>query len=191
MRVMSKFIVPPTAQNQIRVWDLGVRIFHWSLVGMFTLSYVLADQRSLHLKLGYVVLALMTFRLAWGFVGGKHARFIDFVTSPLTVTKFLVAMLKGKESRYLGHNPAGGVMIVALLLTITSIGVSGYMISTDMFFGVEWVETAHKALVNFCLLLIFGHICGVLYASYHHRENLVKSMLTGLKKPDDRLQPDD
>jgi cytochrome b len=188
MRMMSKFISSPTAQNQIRVWDLGVRIFHWSLVGMFTLSYVLADQRSLHLKLGYVVLVLMTFRLAWGVVGGKHARFRDFVKNPLTVAKFLIAMIKGKESRYLGHNPAGGAMIIALLITIISIGVSGYMISTDMFFGMEWVETTHKALVKLCLLLIFGHISGVLYASYRHRENLVKSMLTGMKNVDDNLR---
>jgi cytochrome b len=188
MRMMSKFISSPTAQNQIRVWDLGVRIFHWSLVGMFTLSYVLADQRLLHLKLGYVVLVLMTFRLAWGVVGGKHARFRDFVKNPLTVAKFLIAMIKGKESRYLGHNPAGGAMIIALLITIISIGVSGYMISTDMFFGMEWVETTHKALVKLCLLLIFGHISGVIYASYRHRENLVKSMLTGMKNVDDNLR---
>jgi cytochrome b len=188
MRMMSKFISSPTAQNQIRVWDLGVRIFHWSLVGMFTLSYVLADQRLLHLKLGYVVLVLMTFRLAWGVVGGKHARFRDFVKNPLTVAKFLIAMIKGKESRYLGHNPAGGAMIIALLITIIGIGVSGYMISTDMFFGMEWVETTHKALVKLCLLLIFGHISGVIYASYRHRENLVKSMLTGMKNVDDNLR---
>lgn len=188
MRMMSKFISSPTAQNQIRVWDLGVRIFHWSLVGMFTLSYVLADQRSLHLKLGYVVLVLMTFRLAWGVVGGKHARFRDFVKNPLTVAKFLISMIKGKESRHLGHNPAGGAMIIALLITIISIGVSGYMISTDMFFGMEWVENTHKALVKLCLLLIFGHISGVLYASYRHRENLVKSMLTGMKNVDDNLR---
>jgi cytochrome b len=188
MRMMSKFISSPTAQNQIRVWDLGVRIFHWSLVGMFTLSYVFADQRSLHLKLGYVVLVLMTFRLAWGVVGGKHARFRDFVKNPLTVAKFLIAMIKGKESRYLGHNPAGGAMIIALLITIISIGVSGYMISTDMFFGMEWVETTHKVLVKLCLLLIFGHISGVIYASYRHRENLVKSMLTGMKNVDDNLR---
>jgi cytochrome b len=153
------------------------------------LSYVLADYRSLHLKLGYVVLALIAFRLIWGLSGGKHARFIDFVTGPATIVKFLIAMLAGKEKRYLGHNPAGGAMIVVLLLTITAIGISGYMISTDMFFGVEWVETTHKALVKFCFLLIAGHLCGVLYASFRHRENLVKSMLTGLKDAEDKNHP--
>lgn len=187
MRIMSQLQVSSVAK-QIRVWDLGVRIFHWSLVGIFTLSYVLADQRSLHLKLGYVALVLIALRLIWGFVGSKHAQFKNFVAGPVTTFKFFTAMMARKEKRYLGHNPAGAAMIVALLLTIVSIGISGYLISTDMFFGVEWVEIAHKTLVKFCFLLIVGHLSGVIYASYRHRENLVKSMITGLKEADDKSQ---
>lgn len=167
---------------QVKVWDVMVRLFHWSLVIMFASAYIFSEHRSVHRYLGYCVAALIAFRLVWGFAGSKHARFIDFVPSPVGLFRYLLTMVKGNEPRTLGHNPAGGAMIIALLLTIFGISVTGYMIGMDQFFGVEWVEKTHKTLVNFCLLLIAFHLSGVIYASYQHSENLVKAMITGWKR---------
>lgn len=170
--------------KRVKVWDIGVRLFHWSLVSMFAAAYLFADQRSLHRTLGYVVIGLIAFRLIWGFIGGKHARFADFIPSPRRLLGYLRAMIRGTEARYLGHNPAGAAMIVALLATLSGICATGYMMGMDAYFGVEWVEDAHKALVNLALLLIVGHVSGVIFSSIRHRENLVKSMITGEKDAD-------
>lgn len=168
----------------VHVWDIGVRIFHWSLVSMFAGSYLLASNRWLHLILGYTVVGLISFRLLWGFLGSKHARFSDFVPTPPRLVKYLVDMVKRREARSLGHNPAGGAMIILLLTTLTGIAVTGYMIGMDAYFGVEWVERLHKTLVNFSLLLVATHVSGVIFSSVRHRENLVKAMLTGKKRRD-------
>jgi cytochrome b len=178
--------VQPEINNQARVWDIGVRIFHWSLVSMFSIAYIFADQRWLHLIVGYAVLALVAFRLVWGFIGSKHARFSDFVPGPVRLLRYLKAMATGREERTLGHNPAGGAMIVTLLLTLTGIGVTGYMIGMDAYFGVEWVERTHKLLVNLSLALVVLHVSGVIFSSIRHRENLVKSMFTGKKETEHR-----
>lgn len=167
--------------TRIRVWDIAVRLFHWSLVASVGSAYFLAEQRALHRKLGYVVIALVGFRLIWGLVGGKHARFADFVPSPRRFFGYVTDMIKGREARYLGHNPAGGAMIVALLVTLSAVGATGYMMGTNAYFGVTWVEQAHELLVNLLLLLVAAHVTGVIVSSRRHRENLVLSMVTGMK----------
>lgn len=170
--------------GRVRVWDLGVRLFHWSLVTMVTLTYLFDDPRKLHRTLGYIVIGLIAFRLIWGFVGTSHARFTSFVPGPRQLIGYLRNMVKGREARYLGHNPAGAAMIVMLLLTLTGVGASGYMMGMDAYFGEEWVEELHETFVNLLLVLVACHVGGVVFSSWRHRENLVASMITGKKDPD-------
>ena len=179
---MSSFVNIPATRLRVRVWDVVVRLFHWSLVGMVTAAYIFDSPRGLHRSLGYVVIAPITFRVVWGFVGTRHARFSDFVTSPRRLFRYLVDLLRGREARFQGHNPAGGVMILALLTTLAAIGMTGYMMGRDAYFGVEWVEDAHEAFVT-CLLVPL-HVVGVVGSSLRHRENLVLSMITGQKVED-------
>lgn len=167
--------------KRVKVWDIGVRLFHWTLVASVASTYFLAEQRVLHRRLGYVVIALICFRLIWGLIGTYHARFVNFVPGPQRFFGYLRDMMRGREARYLGHNPAGAAMIVALLVTLTAVGGSGYMMGMDAWFGVEWVEDAHKWLVNLLLVLVALHISGVVLSSRKHRENLVLAMVTGEK----------
>lgn len=167
--------------KMVRVWDIGVRLFHWSLVVLVTSAWLFEDERTLHRWLGYGVIGLISFRLIWGFVGTRFARFVNFVPGPVKLLSYLRDMAKGRERRYLGHNPAGGAMIVALLLTLAAITGTGVMMGMDAYFGEEWVEDVHEVLANFLILLVLLHIGGVVLASRRHKENLVKSMVTGLK----------
>lgn len=110
----------------IRVWDRGVRIFHWSLVGFFTLAYLTGeDEGELHAYAGYVVIGLILFRILWGIVGTRHARFADFVYPFSRVRDYLKSLFAGKPVHYLGHNPAGGWMIIALLVAVLLTALSG------------------------------------------------------------------
>ena len=171
-----------TSSSQVRVWDLGVRLFHWSLVSMVAAAYIFVDPRSVHLTLGYIVIGLIAFRLIWGLIGGKYARFSNFVPGPRRLLTYLRDMRKGREARYLGHNPAGAAMIILLLITLSAVGISGYMIGMDAYFGQTWVEDLHEVFVNFLIVLVIGHVGGVIFSSRRHHENLVKSMVTGKKE---------
>ena len=171
------------ASRTVRVWDPLVRIFHWSLVGLFAFSYLTGDEwKKAHVYSGYTIAGLIAFRILWGLVGSRHARFGDFIYRPRTVIAFLGDTVRMRAKRYLGHNPAGGMMVVALLLTISAIAATGYMMTMDAFWGLEWVEEVHEVAVNVALGLIALHILGVVLASVEHRENLVRSMLTGRKR---------
>jgi cytochrome b len=111
---------------EITVWDPLVRVFHWSLVAAFTIAFVTEDEwQSLHVWAGYIVAALIAFRLVWGFVGPQHARFTDFVFSPAAIIAYLKDMVALRARRYVGHNPAGGAMVLALLLSLAATTLSG------------------------------------------------------------------
>mgnify|MGYP001070884111 CR=1 FL=1 len=113
-------------QEVTKVWDLAVRLFHWSLVAAFTVAYVTEDEwMDLHVWAGYIVAGLLAFRIFWGFIGPRHARFSDFIYNPATILAYLKDMLRLREKRYLGHNPAGGMMVLALLATLTLTTLSG------------------------------------------------------------------
>ena len=170
-----------SSTESVRVWDIGVRLFHWSLVATVIATYFLIDPRPVHRTLGYIVIGLIGFRLIWGFVGTRHARFLNFLPGPKRLITYLQDMLRGREARYLGHNPAGSVMIILLLATLCAVGISGYMMGMDAYFGQSWVEHAHELLVNILIALVACHVSGVIYSSWRHRENLVKSMITGQK----------
>lgn len=194
--------------QEIDVWDLLVRIFHWGLVVGFAISYLTGEEENdLHIYAGYAVLGLITFRVLWGFIGTRHARFSDFVFSPAVVVQYLKGLVYNKAKRYIGHNPAGGWMVVAMLICLFVVTVSGlkvYAIEeglgplTDETSELaiirsayaddgedeeaeEFWEEIHEASSNIMLLLIFLHIAGVIVSSRLHKENLVKSMFTGKK----------
>jgi cytochrome b len=172
-----------TQPATVRVWDPLVRIFHWSLVGLFAFAFFTGDEwKKAHILAGYIIAGLVAFRIVWGLIGPRHARFTDFVRSPGTVFTYVRDALAMKAPRHIGHNPAGGAMIVALLLAIAGIATTGYMMTTDTFWGIEWVEEAHEALVYGTLGLIALHVGGVIFASIEHGENLAKAMVTGRKR---------
>lgn len=171
------------APATVRVWDLMVRIFHWSLMASFTAAYISADEwERVHIKIGYIVAGLVASRAIWGLIGSKNARFTDFIYRPSTVLGFLRDSIAMKAKRYIGHNPAGGAMVIALLVAITAISTTGYMMGMDAYWGQEWVEDTHKVIVYMTLGLVALHVVGVLLASVEHKENLIKSMITGKKR---------
>lgn len=167
----------------VKVWDPVVRVFHWGLVLSFAVAWLSADQsKTLHHWAGYAAGGLVALRLVWGLLGTRYARFSQFIHHPSTILAYLKDIATGNESRYLGHNPAGGAMIVALIVTMSALALSGWLSQTDQFFGVGWVEDGHKLLAKMLLGLVGLHVAGVVLASLRHRENLPWSMITGWKR---------
>ena len=170
----------------IKVWDPFVRIFHWSLVLLFLITWISADEWDrLHELSGYAIAALVGLRLIWGLIGTRHARFPDFIYRPSTVIAYAKDILYFRPRRYLGHNPLGGAMVLAMLISLLAVTGTGIMSVMDSFWGAEWVEEIHEGAATVMLLLVFAHVAGVVAASLQHRENLVRSMVTGLKRKDD------
>jgi cytochrome b len=168
---------------RIQVWDLVVRLFHWGLVLSFAVAWLSANSwEDLHTWAGYVAGGLILVRLAWGWVGTPYARFNQFVRSPRVVLSYLKAILAASEARYLGHNPAGGAMVVALMLMTGATALTGWLLTTDAFWGVRWAQHLHDFAANVLVGLIGLHIAGVGLASFRHRENLISAMISGMKR---------
>jgi len=212
--------------SMTKVWDPIVRIGHWTLViACFTAYFTEDDFLTQHVYAGYVAGAIVCLRILWGFVGTKHARFIDFVCSPVVTLRYIGDIFVMRAKRFIGHNPAGGAMIIALLMGITGTATSGLMLyaidegkgplagwvaetsastgapilvprayaddDSDKRHGMnerenesreEFWEEIHEIFANLTLLLVGLHVAGVLFSSYAHRENLIKSMFTGRKR---------
>jgi len=167
----------------VRVWDPLVRVFHWSLVVTFAIASVTAELSDrLHEVVGYTVLGLVVFRIVWGVVGTRHARFGDFVYKPAAVTAYLRDVIAFRARRYIGHNPAGGAMIVAMLVALTVAGVTGWMLTLESYRHAGWMSDLHAFSANASLWLVAGHIAGVALASWQHHENLVRAMINGRKR---------
>lgn len=174
--------MPPAT---VKVWDPFVRVFHWSLVALFATAYVTGDEiERVHIVAGYAIAGLLALRIMWGFLGPHHARFTDFVRSPREAVGYLRDALSLRARRYIGHNPAGGLMVIALIVALAGSCVTGYLMTTDAYWGSSTMEDIHGALANATVALIVLHVLGVLVASFEHRENLVKSMVTGRKRAD-------
>ncbi|MFO1047799.1 MAG: cytochrome b/b6 domain-containing protein [Geminicoccaceae bacterium] len=169
------------ATPMVRVWDPVVRLFHWSLVAAFATAFLAEEGGRLHDMAGYVVLGLIGVRLVWGLIGPLHARFASFVPAPAQLAAYLRELAQGRPRRFLGHNPAGGAMIVLLLASVLTAAGSGWLMTTDRFWGVEWVESLHEGSAWLALVLVGVHVTGVLVSSVMHRENLVRAMITGNK----------
>ena len=181
-------------QPTIRVWDPLVRLFHWSLVLSFFLAYLSEDDwLRLHLLAGYSVACLVSFRLIWGVIGTRYARFTRFIKRPSVVIDYMKRMLQLRVPHYLGHNPAAGAMIVALLICLVLISITGMSLIAVEGRGplagtfwarinADWMEDIHEFLANLTLALVFLHVAGVVVSSLIEGENLVRAMITGRKK---------
>lgn len=168
---------------RVKVWDPFIRIFHWSLVALFVAAFLTGDESErFHLIAGYAIAALVGLRIVWGFIGTQYARFSNFLTGPIAVADFLKQSLSLKAPRYLGHNPAGGAMIVALLLMLIGLSVTGYMMTLDAYWSSEALEEVHEAIAYASLVLVGLHLAGVVVAGLEHSENLVVAMITGRKR---------
>lgn len=198
----------------VRVWDPLVRVFHWGLVAAVAIAWLTADEvQPVHEFAGYTVAGLVALRAIWGFAGSRHARFAQFVKGPGDTLAYLGAMVRGRERRYLGHNPAGAAMILALLLTLSGTAFTGWLMADPARVAMlpdlprivapAWADDdddgegreidgplkdMHETLANLMLLLVALHVGGVVLASVRHHENLARAMVTGEKRTPD---PDD
>ena len=185
MRVVSDTIeaggaTPPAT---IKVWDPFVRIFHWSLAALFLVAYATGDEiERVHIAAGYAIGGLIAARIVWGFIGPRHARFTGFVRSPRDVALYLRDVALLRAPRFIGHNPAGGAMVIALLAMLIGTCITGYVMTTDAFWGSKWIEEVHETMANLTMGLVVIHVLGVLIASFEHRENLVMAMISGRKR---------
>lgn len=171
-----------TTTQKIRIWDAPVRVFHWLLVLSFAGAYVTAESeywRLVHVTLGYTLGGLLAFRLVWGVIGTRYARFGNFVRGPAAVLRYLQSIRAQQPEHHLGHNPAGAVAIVLLMALGLALTATGYVLYNDL--GPEWTEELHEWVANAMLLVIAGHLVGVVMASLQHRENLARAMVTGYK----------
>lgn len=176
-------VATETGGTEVRIWDPLVRLFHWSLVASVTVAFATGEHSErLHIAAGYVVMGLVFFRVIWGFVGTRHARFGDFVYSLADVISHLRDMALGRPKRTLGHNPAGGAMVVALLLMLVITGGTGYALTLPEFARSKWMKEVHEVSANVTLGLAALHVVGVLVSSLLHRGNLVPAMIIGRKR---------
>lgn len=173
---------PDDGAKRVLVWDRAVRVFHWLLVaGVAVAWYTSGSGHRVHEFAGSVVAGLIGFRLIWGLIGSPHARFRDFVVGPRRAIGYVGRFAVGRAQRYIGHNPAGGYMILAMLATLVVLVVTGSLHLTNRFYGVEWVEVVHHQSANLLLALISLHVLGALISSLMHKENLIAAMITGGK----------
>ncbi|MGE0623826.1 MAG: cytochrome b/b6 domain-containing protein [Pseudomonadales bacterium] len=184
-----------TRDDWVRVWDPLVRIGHWTLVATFFTAYLVEDDfLTVHVWAGYVLAGVVAFRLLWGLIGTRHARFTSFVRGPRAVLAYFTDSLHHRGPHYLGHNPAGGAMVIALLACLVVTAVSGiglYAVEEGAGPLAGWLaegryedawEEVHEVFANLSLLLVILHVAGVGFSSLMHRENLVRSMITGRKR---------
>jgi cytochrome b len=166
-----------------KIWDPLVRIFHWTLVGCFAANALFVDDESkLHIWIGYVVLSLVAFRVLWGFVGSRYARFTSFPPSVSHSLEQANEMITGDVKVHKGHTPLGALMIYNLIVTLSVIGASGYLMTTDMFWGVEWPEELHEIAVIWAEVSVVLHIAAVFLESYRTGISLPRAMVSGYKK---------
>ncbi|WP_371765320.1 cytochrome b/b6 domain-containing protein [Massilia sp.] len=167
--------------KNVLVWDLPVRVFHWLLAASFAGAWLTAGHERwmlVHLTLGCTVLALAVLRVAWGLVGTRHARFGDFVRGPRAAMRYLGGLVRGQPQHYPGHNPVGGLAIVALLalaVTAAAAGLATYTLG-------DAYDEVHEVLANLMLGLVGLHVAAVVVSGWLHRENLVAAMFSGRKR---------
>lgn len=185
-------------QSLTKVWDPLVRSFHWLLAAAFLVAYASGeDFLTLHVWAGYTIAIALIVRLIWGFIGTRHARFSDFITRPSEAMQYAKDTLRGRAKRYLGHNPAGALMIIVMLVSLGLAVITGFaaygaaehagpLASWFVNSGKAWkngLEEVHEFFANFSVLLILIHLAGVLFESLLHKENLVSAMINGYKRP--------
>ena len=186
----------PVARKSVKIWDLPVRVFHWSLVILFIAAYVTnylgPSYFSYHLWCGYAVIVLVSFRIVWGLVGTYHARFINFLRDPFSTAKYAFSVFRKKDEHHLGHNPLGAVMVIILLVAILLQAITGLFTNDEIFnlgplyayvsdeLSLE-LTSVHRQLFYWILGAIGLHIAAVLFHVFFKRDNIIKAMFTGEK----------
>lgn len=171
----------------IKVWDRLVRSLHWLLAAAMVTAWTSGHWQPrwfdiVHHWAGYVVGAVVLVRLVWGFAGGRYARFTQFLRGHRQTLAYARQLGAGTEPRYIGHNPLGGWMVLALLLVSVALSLTGFLYTTEWLWGYEWLENLHAALAWLVMVLVIGHLTGVVFTCWRHRENLVAAMLSGRKR---------
>jgi cytochrome b len=171
----------------IRVWDRLVRSLHWLLAAAAGTAWASGHWQprhfdAVHHTAGYVCAAAVLLRLLWGVAGSRYARLRQFVRGPQAVWAYARALRAGHEPRYIGHNPLGGWMVLALWTCAAALSLSGFLYTTDWLWGYAWLENLHALLAWGLMALVIGHLGGVAMTSRRHREHLVAAMLTGDKR---------
>ena len=178
----------------VRVWDFPLRAFHWTLVTLVLLSWASRelDLMELHRSSGYGVLVLVLFRLIWGFVGTRHARFADFVRPPSAMRAYIRETARGGVRRFLGHNPAGGWSVMAMLACLAVQAVTGLFLTDDVLFDAPFhgtlsektthaLKKLHDANFTVLLILVGLHLAAIAFYRFVKREDLVRPMVDGVK----------
>lgn len=169
-------------QTFIYVWDLPLRLFHWSLAACIVVAWLSANvYETLHRVAGYSTIALVAFRLVWGLIGSRYSRFDKLPRLLRAAPGYFRKLLHGRAGGYIGLNPAGALMLASLALVLIS-AISGWMQITLRFFGVEWVQELHTWSSYSVLVLAAFHVLGVGLASLLQRQNLPVAMITGKKR---------
>jgi cytochrome b len=171
------------SSGKILVWDLPVRFFHWSLALSFAIAYITSESERwqlIHITSGYVLAVLIVFRLLWGFVGSRYARFSEFVRGPATIKAYLLGLLRLHPPHYTGHNPAGALAVLALLSLGLLTTATGWANFNEI--GGKLLEELHEGAANIMLVVVAIHVAAVLLTSLLHHENLVAAMLSGFKQ---------
>ena len=168
--------------RKVLVWDAPVRVFHWLMVLSFAGAWLTAESerwRLAHVTLGYTMAGLVAFRLVWGLVGTRHARFVNFVRGPAAVLRYLRGLAAGQPEHHAGHNPAGALAIVALLGLAGVVAAAGWATYNGV--GGEWLKELHESMASIMLAVVAIHLAGVFVGSKAHGENLPRTMVTGRK----------
>ncbi|WP_407186464.1 cytochrome b/b6 domain-containing protein [Bradyrhizobium centrosematis] len=172
-----------TVSRTVAVWDLPLRLWHWMLAAFVLAAWFTPTVYDrLHRIVGYAVLGLLVFRLVWGFWGSRYSRFRMIRVRLRAAPGYLWNLRRGITGRYIGLNPAGTLMLVALLVSLTVSAVTGAMSVTTTFFGVWWVEDTHHYSSDAVMVLVVLHVLGVLLMALLQRENLIRAMITGRKR---------
>ncbi|QPF84978.1 cytochrome b/b6 domain-containing protein [Bradyrhizobium genosp. L] len=169
--------------DSLQVWDLPLRLWHWALAVLVLIAWVTPSTHDrLHRLAGYAVIGLLAFRLIWGFAGTRYSRFGRIGVRLRTAPRYILNLRRGITGRYIGLNPAGTAMMVALLLSLSVSAISGALSVTVTFFGAWWVEDTHAYASDAVIALVVLHVLGVVAMAMLQRQNLVRAMLTGRKQ---------
>ncbi|MBN8442354.1 MAG: cytochrome b/b6 domain-containing protein [Thauera sp.] len=172
-----------------RVWDPFVRLFHWSLVACVLLNFfVVDDGDAAHVWLGYTATGLVVVRIVWGFIGSPHARFSDFFPTPARLRQHVAGLRSGEREVPVGHNPFGALMMLALMALVLGLGLSGWLLTLDAYWGAEWLEDLHEALASTLITLAGLHAASAIVMGRLERTNLIGAMVTGVKLRRSRQQ---
>ena len=172
------------ASSIIKLWDPLIRLFHWSIVFIFIANYFFNEAGDdWHQWLGYIAVAWLIVRFAWGFIGKGAARWSDFFPARASVMLHITSLLRNEPYHRMGHSPLGATVMILMMICFLLLGVTGFMMEeVDYFWGVEWLETCHQWIADSLLVLAILHIAAALIESYRLKENLPLSMVTGKRR---------